>query len=228
MYRATGVWLLFRGVIPLTYESDQPDGRALDRPASGKIAMNAVAWQAAPELDLAEWLHQGKRLGSIGRGSSWWIGDWINYGNTRFGEKYSRAAQITGYDAQSLMNMAYVAARFEISRRRENLSWSHHAEVAGLPPQARDRWLEHAEINRISVRGLREQLRAWRAQNKGAEPPEGSGGTDDPVDPDSSAKCPRCGYELQADYQEPDAVEDHAGPRHAPEHAPEDTEWATT
>ena len=85
-------------------------------------------------LDLPEWIRQGKSLGTIGRGAAWWIGDWVNYGSAKFGEKYARAARITGYDIQSLMNMAYVAARFHISRRRENLSWSHHAEVAAAIP----------------------------------------------------------------------------------------------
>ena len=51
-----------------------------------------------------------------------------------YGERYELAAKVTGYDAQTLMNMFYVASRFEISRRREKLSFSRHAAPArGLP-----------------------------------------------------------------------------------------------
>jgi hypothetical protein len=156
--------------------------------------ISPIAWMAEPGLDLAAWLRHGQRLGSIGRGSSWWIGDWINYGNTRFGEKYSRAARVTGYDVQSLMNMAYVASRFEVSRRREKLSWSHHAELAALPPEDQDRWLAFAEASGTSVRGLREELRTWRAQ--ATQEPDGSEGGDVDDAADAPATCPQCGYDL--------------------------------
>lgn len=169
--------------------------------------ITAVSWQPECVLDLAGWIHQGKRLGSIGRGSSWWIGDWVNYGNAKFGEKYSRAAQVTSYDIQTLMNMAYVASRFEISRRRENLSWSHHAEVAALPPAEQDRWLEYAGANRVSVSGLREQLRAWRARRDSVDGDAGAadGGSVEGACPDralaswedDTVVCPQCGYELE-------------------------------
>lgn len=34
-----------------------------------------------------------------------------------------------------------VASRLETSRRRDVLSFSHHQEVAALPPEEQDRWL---------------------------------------------------------------------------------------
>src|SRR2546421_2999086 len=138
---------------------------------SQQAALTPVAWHPDRHLDLPEWIRQGKSLGTIGRGAAWWIGDWVNYGSAKFGEKYARAARITGYDIQSLMNMAYVAARFHISRRRENLSWSHHAEVAALPEEQQDHWLDIAAESRLSVRGLRDELRTWRARLKVAERP---------------------------------------------------------
>lgn len=96
------------------------------------------------------------------RCSQWWIGDWVRYGNGRWGEKYKEASKITGYDVQSLRNMAYVAGRVEVSRRRYKLTWSHHAEVSSLDPSGQDRWLELAEAERMSVADLRIELRAAR------------------------------------------------------------------
>ena len=88
---------------------------------------------AAGELAHDDWLRQGGRLG-VGRpgAAGWWIGDWVRYGAATYGQRYAVATRVTGYNDQTLMNMVYVATRFEISRRRENLSWSHHAELAAL------------------------------------------------------------------------------------------------
>ena len=58
-----------------------------------------------------------------------------------------RASRITGYDVQTLMNMVYVATRFESGRRRERLSWSHHAELAALEPPEQEEWLTRPRAN---------------------------------------------------------------------------------
>jgi hypothetical protein len=125
-------------------------------------ALTATAWVPHVELDLRMWLEHGRRFGALGRSVGWWIGDWLTYGNARYGERYSRAARTTGYDPQSLMNMAYVASRFTVERRREALSWSHHAEVAALSHAEQERWLDLAERERMSVRSLRTELQAAR------------------------------------------------------------------
>jgi hypothetical protein len=91
--------------------------------------LSPVAWVASGELAYDGWVRHGSRLGVAGRSSGWWIGDWVRYGAARYGQRYAVAARVTGYDDQTLMNMVYVATRFEISRRRENLSWSHRAEL---------------------------------------------------------------------------------------------------
>jgi hypothetical protein len=76
---------------------------------------------------------------------------------------------VTGYDRQTLMNMVYVATRFETSRRRENLSWSHHAEVAGLDAAEQERWLERAGADRLTVRELRLELHCAKRQLAAAQ-----------------------------------------------------------
>src|ERR1044072_8069353 len=74
---------------------------------------SAVAWHPQQELDRHQWAATGKRLGAIGRCSQWWIGDWIRYGTTRWGERYAQASRITGYDVSSLRNMAWVASQYD-------------------------------------------------------------------------------------------------------------------
>ncbi|WP_169811603.1 LmbU family transcriptional regulator [Nocardia shimofusensis] len=173
----------------------------LVRNNSTRVSVSAVAWEPVAAIKCEEWLRHGGRLGTIGRAAAWWIGDWVNYGNIKFGEKYSRAARITGYDVQSLMNMAYVASRFSIERRHERLSWSHHAEVAALDPDDQDRWLLHAEESKLSVRGLREELRAARRKEAAASGecvPQDTQSME-PVEsvPAEAPVCPQCGFHLE-------------------------------
>jgi hypothetical protein len=136
----------------------------------------------------------GRRFGEIGRCSQWWLGDWIRYGNERFGERYTRAVKLTGYDIQSLTNMVYVASRFAIYRRRESLSWSHHAALAALDAPSQDYWLERAGADRLSVADLRLELRRRRhglqapAEDQSASEAAGA----------EALVCPNCGVRVAA------------------------------
>ena len=136
--------------------TDAPSPRSAFEPRS---RLTPTSWTSGPDLGPADWIQWGRWLGTVGRGSGWWIGDWVRYGNARYGERYKLVASITGYDTQTLMNMAYVTSRFSPSRRREGLSFSHHAEVAALCQEEQERWLDRAMFERLSVRALRAELR---------------------------------------------------------------------
>lgn len=68
----------------------------------------ALGWQPPQTLDRAGWLAAGVSLAEFGRVNNWWVGDWIRYGRVRWGEKYTEAARVTGVDAKTLRNIAYV------------------------------------------------------------------------------------------------------------------------
>jgi hypothetical protein len=153
-------------------------------------AISKVAWIPQEDLGQAEWLSTGRRLGTIGRCSQWWIGDWIRYGNARWGEKYTEAARVTGYDVTSLRNMAWVAAQFDLSLRSDKLSWSHHVLLAPLEVEEQRHWIARAEGERLSVADLRLELRANGYGREGAKAIEAESpeqGTD---------VCPHCGHSL--------------------------------
>ena len=139
----------------------------------------------------------------MGRRAGWWIGDWLSFGNAAYGERYVRAARITGYDTQTLMNMVYVASHVDPSRRRETLSWSHHAEVVALTEEGQEVWLARAEQERLSVRDLRRAIQDERRGLKGgageAMPNSGrwGAGADHYHDEDEYGQqvvCPSCGH----------------------------------
>lgn len=146
----------------------QPRGPAT---IPGAGAITAVAWTPGKEIVVDDWIRAGQRLGAMTRCSQWWLGDWVRYGTGRWGEKYKEAGRITGYDVHSLRNIAYVAGRVEVSRRRDNLTWSHHAEVCSLDPAEQDRWLDLAASEKMSVSDLRIELRSARRKSKALENP---------------------------------------------------------
>jgi hypothetical protein len=157
-------------------------------------SVTSVSWVPVREMDFPEWVAAGRRLGAMGRCGQWGLGDWIRYGNAKFGERYARAAHITGYDVQTLMNMVYVASRFEISRRRENLSWSHHETLASLGADEQDQWLDHASTEKLSVSDLRVELRALRGRPK--DPTASEDGENAVMVSAEALICPHCGGEI--------------------------------
>lgn len=165
---------------------------AREAPARRAGAISKVAWIPQSELGQAEWLAAGRRLGAIGRCSQWWIGDWIRYGTSRWGEKYAEAARVTGYDVASLRNMAWVASQFDLSLRSDKLTWSHHVLLAPLDSEEQGYWLDRAQRERLSVADLRLELRAARG-GKGAGSSKTTSDRADDADP---AICPHCGHKL--------------------------------
>lgn len=104
----------------------------------------------------AEWRAFGEKLGRAARASAWWIGDWINYGETKWGEKYDDAIAVTGLSYEHLKKCAAVARRFEKGDRSPNLPWTHHFRVYGLSNA--EEWLARAESEEWSVRDLVERI----------------------------------------------------------------------
>lgn len=172
---------------------DLPPGRLGEseavRPAAS--AVSRVAWVPPASLGQAEWFAAGRRLGAIGRCSQWWIGDWIRYGTSRWGEKYAEAAKVTGYDVASLRNMAWVASQFDLSLRSDKLSWSHHVLLAPLDRDDQRRWIEKAVDERLSVADLRLELRDRRHGGEGEKVASDQG------DGRGAEVCPHCGHKLR-------------------------------
>lgn len=171
-------------------QDSQPTRMSVSSSKKPRASITAVAWVPQGDMDLAEWSRAAQRLGAIDRCSPWWIGDCIRYGNTRFGEKYRRAAKITGYDVKTLMNRVYVASHIEVSRRRETLSWSHHEAIVSLPLDEQDYWLDVAIKHKMSVADLRLELRVRRARTDDGSKHGRSDCEDEAPVP---IACPNCG-----------------------------------
>lgn len=114
-------------------------------------------------LSFEEWDELGTKLAPVGKSIGFIIGDWINYGQTTYGEKYDEALARTGIPYQTLRNYAYVASRVSLSCRQDNLGFEHHAVVAKLKTdEEKKHWLEITKEHNLSVRRLRKSINFGR------------------------------------------------------------------
>lgn len=112
------------------------------------------------QLSLDSWQHVGRQISLIHNSSAWWLGDWLIYGENKYPDRYRRALADSFLDYQTLRNYAWVARRFAPRRRRPELSFQHHAEVAALAEAEADQWLDLAHRNGWSKARLRRELRS--------------------------------------------------------------------
>ncbi len=149
-----------------------------------------VSYQLPEDLTFAEWEQIGEVLRYLGKSVMWWIGDWVRYGERKYGEMYAQAIEVTGYDYQTLADAVYVAKHVDFSRRHENLSWSHHKEIASRDPSEQAALLDRVEQEGWTREQLRRELRQRRL---GAPSPT----NEDPLDhPDDLAGLDEYGTPL--------------------------------
>lgn len=125
-----------------------------------------------PEMKFEEWEAVGRFLGSIDRACRWWVGDWLNFGEALYGEeasqavestpaeRYDEAERVTGLDRQTLMNVSSICRRVARSRRRTELGFWIHGEVAALEPEEQALWLDKAVGEGWHRSELRSAIRA--------------------------------------------------------------------
>lgn len=114
--------------------------------------------------------------GTLHKASSWWIGDILNQIEARYGDKVYQAATVLDLRPQTIMNIMYVCSHIPRSRRRPQVNFSIHAEVAALEPEEQKEWLVKAEENGWTKQEIR------RAR-KGELPPA----------VEVTCRCPTCG-----------------------------------
>jgi len=131
--------------------------------------------QLPRQLSFDRWLSVGRRLSDISSSSAWCLGDWLVYGEVAFDGRYRDAIEQTALDYQTLRNYAWVVRRFCLSRRRDSLSFGHHAEVAALPEVEQDFWLGKAEEFGWSAKRLRREVRASLSERSASGSPSRPG-----------------------------------------------------
>jgi hypothetical protein len=121
-----------------------------------------------PLLPIEDWKALGEKIALYADATAWWLGDWLAFGQMKYGRRYKEGIDVTGLEYQTLRNYAVVARRFDLSRRRDNLSFQHHAEVCALPDDDQDFWLDLAAERRWSKSELRRRLRGAGGSHAGS------------------------------------------------------------
>lgn len=120
------------------------------------------------ELTFDEWKELGLHIRQRVDGYRWAIGDFINAGKDDWGDYYTHASEITDYSISSLRKFAMVSGGYELFRRRNKLTYSHHVEAFVTENPAK--WLERAESKNWSVRRLRDEINSTKELPKPEKP----------------------------------------------------------
>lgn len=158
----------------------QPPAVSSLQPGIGHILVPRMGLRLPHQLTFEDWLGVGLKLSAVAASSAWCLGDWLAYGQQAYSGRYRQAVERTGLDYQTLRNYAWVARRFELSRRRDTLSFGHHAEVASLPGPEQDFWLRKVEQFGWSTSQLRREVRASIQERQDTQPKIEPG--DDPAE----------------------------------------------
>jgi hypothetical protein len=116
-------------------------------------------------LQFKDWAAVGRELGKQQTTLRWCIGDWWNYPGHSYGDRTElvEAEDWDGPAYSTCANVGTTAKAFELSRRRESLSFGHHTEVAHLSPRMAGElldWCEQTAGGRPrSIRALREEIK---------------------------------------------------------------------
>ena len=62
----------------------------------GQFSLDTTALVVRGEPSFDEWESVGAFLHQVDGAVQWWIGDWLNYGEKAYGEKYSQALDVAG------------------------------------------------------------------------------------------------------------------------------------
>lgn len=134
------------------------------------VMLSRRGLQLPRELPFDLWLGIGRQLSAVSTSAAWCLGDWLAFGQKAYAGRYRQAIEQTSLDYQTLRNYAWIARRFALSRRRDTLSFAHHAEVAALAEPEQDFWLRKAEEHRWPVKRLRQQVSTSLADRSAGQP----------------------------------------------------------
>jgi len=134
--------------------ADKQTGEIIELPH--RIERRETGLIIANDTSYEEWQSMGDWLQSAERSLMWWIGDWMRFGEHKWGEKYAQAIDATGHSYQTLADAKWVSERFDFSERSEKLGWSHFRQAASIKDKsARSLLLREAEQEGWSVRETR-------------------------------------------------------------------------
>ena len=125
--------------------------------------LSPTGWSPTGELTFDQWSEIGVFLLDLRDASQWALGDWLNFGEAKWGEKYAQALNEKRASYQTLRNVSSVCRAYAPSERVADVSFSHHALVSGWETDTRaDALIMFAEKD-----FNRDEARAWKEEQQG-------------------------------------------------------------
>ena len=130
------------------------------------VSVTDVGLQFNHDIEYDQWLRLMATLQQLTTAFQFAIGDALNYGQKRYGEKYAQAMDATGCAYQSLANWSWVANHVPINNRVAGLSWTHHRIVAHVGTEQQKQLLESAKARTLSVTDFERELKGEQEEEK--------------------------------------------------------------
>lgn len=121
--------------------------------------------ELVPASTRARWIEQGRALAEIDqryqteymwRLGEWWLGCRPEWGGRE------EACSEAGLSYETVRKAARLCEAFDSGRRRPELPWGLHADVAALPPKVQDKLLAKAVREQWSTKDMRAAVKAQR------------------------------------------------------------------
>lgn len=139
---------------------------------SDKFIVTPTGLQIVGNPTFDEWMAYGQTLWAMRSAIQWAIADWLRYGEGEYGEKYAQAMDARKVSEHTLQNYAWVGSKFDASRRRGSLSFSHHEAVAAIPdPAIQDELLTQAANEHLGREAIRELAKPHKPARPTKTPP---------------------------------------------------------
>lgn len=110
------------------------------------------------DVSKEEWMDVFKALKQVEGCVQFWIGDCLAYRQQKWG-MYDDIAEETGMAMNTLREYKHISEAVKSDVRTSDLSFNHHKEVASLPPEKQELFLNMAVENKLSVRDLRNEIK---------------------------------------------------------------------
>jgi len=132
-----------------------------------RFRLRATSLDLPPDATIEEIDQLGIFLANIGDAVQFWRGDWVNLyipadaDDRQRSEIYAELSERFRISHSTLKSDAWICRTLPASLRRDALSYSHHKEIAGLPPSLKGREAEFLDIavaQGLSVRALRQLI----------------------------------------------------------------------
>lgn len=155
-------------MIAATFEVILPGNALVLAPEARYVTETPTGLRFEIDTPIEVWGALVERLTRQHKRLEWAIGDAINFAEQAYeGHKYEQWIEETGLSENTLSTMRWVSERIDPLRRRKDVGWSHHREVAALPPEKQDALLERAADKGMTRWEVRQAAKVEAEQLRG-------------------------------------------------------------